>query len=758
MGRGTESSASHAATLLTDLRRAAGLTQEELAERSGMSIRGIRKLEAGLVARPRGSSLEALAAGLGLSDADRQLFVHHHRGLLAAPSTLGRAHTRGVPRQLPPPPRDLVGREAELEELDQLTSSPNGTAIVIAGTAGIGKTALATWWGHQVADRFPDGQLFVNLRGFDPGGEPLSPATALHGFLTALGQRPDGLPQSLDDRAALFRSLTADRRILVVLDNARDVQQVRYLLPATSGCLTLVTSRNQLMGLVAEQGASSISLDVLTEDAAVALLESRLGSNQATLEPDALSTLSNYCARLPLAIVVAAARAAGDPGRVDAVLHDLRRSRSRLDALDTSDPLTTVRSVFESSYDALDARCKRTFRLLGLHTGPDIDSYAVAALTDCGLERTERILRALYRAHLVHEEAEGRYTMHDLLRAYAVDRLEDIESDSSQQSAMRRMLDHYLQSAYQAWTVLTPRRDALTLPPRLGRIRLSDISSPAAAKEWWIAEFLNITAAIESAEAADEDVYAWQLADLAARFADVQGRWHEAITLELRALPPVKRLADGAALSRVYRALAYFNGRAGAHAEAEVHLRSALETHRAESDRRGLAQTLAVGAALRHGLRQNRQAVAYATNAARLFSAGGHSAGQAQMLAAGGWYHAQLGDWTSAVNMSEEAVAAAVDAGDLNTQASAYHTLGYVERARRSTDKSIHWYQQALDLYITCGSRFTTAKTHSDLGDVYADAGDFSTAKECWTAAHSIYQELNHPNAEDVQAKLADLD
>lgn len=757
MHRAAGSSTSQGVTWLIDLRRAAGLTQEELAERSGMSIRGIRKLEAGLVARPRRSSLEALATGLGLSDADRQGFVDHHRGLSGALPALGGSAAHVVPRQLPPPPRDLIGRRAELEELDRLTSSSGGTAVVIsaiAGTAGIGKTALATWWGHQASGRFPDGQLFVNLRGFDPSGEPVSPNAALYGFLTALGQRPEKIPQSLEDRAALYRSLTAGRRILIVLDNARDVQQVRHLLPATSGCQAVVTSRNRLTGLVAEQGAHSIALDVLAEDAAVCLLESRLKTVRSTVDFASVEALSERCARLPLALVVAAARAASTDASVEAMVDDLEGPGSRLDALSTDDPLTTVRSVFSWSYDALDAPSRSMFQVLGLHPGTDISHAAAASLGETDLHEAQRTLERLAAASLVTNSSTGQYAFHDLLRSYAAEVGHSELSDARRNGAICRLLDHYVQTAARARRLLAPHRPRLDISAPAVGVTTAEIAEPKQAAEWLEAEYANILDAIQLGAEKGFWGQTCQLAELVSSYLDAHGLWTELVQISSVALEAARELDDPAAEALAYRRLGSAHALLGEEGRAlECHHR-AYDLYESIDDVVGQARVHQLLSSRMEARGEYSKALFHDERALELLLTTTDRSAQAQAFNGVGWFHFLLGNYAAAVSYCTRGLELATELGHRRTQAAAWDSIGCAHHQHGNFTDAYHAFRMALDLWRDIGAAFYEACTLDHLGQMHWDSGDNQAAEQSWKAAVEIFDELEHAKGDDVREKL----
>jgi transcriptional regulator with XRE-family HTH domain len=397
-------------------RIAAGLTQEDLAERSGVSVRTIADMERGRTRRPYPSSVRALIRALGLPDATGTELVARYRApgddpasptapaATAAPAATETAEVpaepaeAAVPRQLPTAVPYFAGRTSELRLLDAMLGDAGrgSTGVVISaigGTAGVGKTALALNWAHRVAPNFPDGQLYANLRGFDPAGSPAEPADVLRGFLDALQVHPERFPATTEGLAALYRSLLADRKMLVLLDNAADVAQVRPLLPASPRCLVIVTSRRELSALAAVEGARLLSLDVLPEREAIELLAARLGTDRADAEPDAITQLATLCARLPLALSVIVARAAAAPNLpLAALVTELTELRDRLDALDVGDPAANVRTVFSLSYRHLPEAAARMFRLLGLHPGPDISAPAAVSLAGVPLAEARAAL------------------------------------------------------------------------------------------------------------------------------------------------------------------------------------------------------------------------------------------------------------------------------------------------------------------------------------------------------------------------------
>jgi transcriptional regulator with XRE-family HTH domain len=442
--------------LVRGRRVAAGLTQEELAQLSGLGVRTISDIERGRIGRPHRRSVDLLCDALGLVAPGRD-GAGRAAGSGWAPAALadldGRAGSTSlmpvVPRQLPTAIRRLAGRADELRTLDGLLDRFDGATgtliLAMSGTAGVGKTALAVHWAHRAAERFPDGQLYVNLRGFGPSGGPVAPAEAIGGFLDAFGVPADRIPASPEAQGALYRSLVAGRRMLIILDNARDDAQVRPLLPGSAPCLVLVTSRRQLAGLAATEAAHLLTLDTLTRTEAREMLSDRLGRELVDDETGAVGELIGLCAGLPLALAIAAARHAARPSHpLQALVDELRPEQDRLkvlNATDVADAVTSARAVFSWSYQSLSHHAARMFRLLAAHPGPNIAAAGAASVAGVSLDRARQLLRELVLANLVAEHADGSYTLNDLLRAYAAEQAGQT-GDGDRGPGMRRMLDH----------------------------------------------------------------------------------------------------------------------------------------------------------------------------------------------------------------------------------------------------------------------------------------------------------------------------
>ncbi|KAB2379129.1 BTAD domain-containing putative transcriptional regulator [Actinomadura montaniterrae] len=436
-----------------------------------------------------------------------------------------------VPRQLPASARYFTGRDRERGLLSGLLGedSPEAGRVAVAaltGMAGIGKTALAISWAHEVADRFPGGQLFADLRGFSSSGPPVDPAEVLSGFLTALGVPPSETHADTARLAALYRSTLAGRRMLIVLDNARDAEQVRPLLPGSPGCLVLVTSRHRLIGLAAGNGAHLVTVPGLTDEESHRLLARALGTERVAADPGAAGELIALCARLPLALCNATAYAAAHPDLpLGALVAEMRDEQGRLDALETGEPATSIRAAFSLSQAKLSDTAAKVFPLLGLHPGPDFSVPAVAALCGSGWSQAQAALDDLCDVHLLTGHAPGRYACHELVRVYAAEAAERSLGIADRRAAVYRLLDYYLHSASSVSALLFPHLAQQKLDePRPGVVPES-IGDAQQAVQWALDERPTLRAAIELAVKGSYYPHAWQLSRAAAWFFNSEEHW-----------------------------------------------------------------------------------------------------------------------------------------------------------------------------------------------------------------------------------------
>jgi DNA-binding SARP family transcriptional activator/Tfp pilus assembly protein PilF len=668
---------------------------------------------------------------------------------------------RVVPRELPMGVRDFTGRSGELRALTRLLDEfgdrvPGAPLIsAIGGTAGVGKTALAVQWAHQVAGWFPDGQLYVNLRGFAPSGAPATPASAICGFLDALGIPPERIPSAPDAQAGLYRSLLADRKMLIVLDNARDEDQVRPLLPASPASLVLITSRNQLTGLAAADGARLMILDTLTHDEAVQLLTARLGEDRAAAEPGATSEIAALCAHLPLALAIAAARAAARPRfALTQLVAELHGAAGRLDALDAGDPTASVGAVFSWSYQQVSPQAARMFRLLGLHPGPDISVPAAASLAAACEPQARRLLGELTRDGLTTEHAPGRYAFHDLLRAYAAEQACGSDGDTAAGEVISRILDHYMHTAHAAALLLNPSREPLTLhPPRPG-VTPEPLADHVQALAWFEAEHHVMTSAVTLAAQYGFDAYAWQLPWAVANFLDWRGHWHEWAATQRTAVAAATRLGDIAGQAAARRFLAHSCAKLADYDQARAHLTDCLALYHLLADLAGQAhvhQTLSWISAQQD---QNADALGHAEQALVLFQATNDQPGQGEALNNVGCSHARLGDYRQAQTFCQQALSLYCMLGDRPGEASSWDSLGYAEHQLGNLDDAADCYGRALSIFGELGNRYYQADTLTHLGDTHHAAGEENKAQAAWRRALAILEDLHHPDATPLRTRL----
>jgi DNA-binding SARP family transcriptional activator/tetratricopeptide (TPR) repeat protein len=663
-------------------------------------------------------------------------------------------------RQLPAPVAHFTGRAPELAVLagllDQADAGP-GTVVIsaIGGMAGIGKTALAIHWAHQAAARFPDGQLYVNLRGFGPTGPPATPAEALLGFLHALGVKPEQIPVALQAQAALYRSMIAGKRLLIVLDNARDEDQVRPMLPGSSGCLVIVTSRSQLTGLAAANGARLLTLDVLTGTDARQMLTARLSPKRAAAEPQAVADIISLCARLPLALAITAARAAARPQfTLAATATDLRDTHLRLDALDTGDPATSIRAVFAWSYQQLTPAAARMFRLLGLHPGPDIAAPAAASLAGIPPSQARQQLTELTRAHLITEHLPGRYALHDLLRAYAAERTHTTDDHQTRHQATGRVLDHYLHTAAAAALLLYPSKERVVLdPPRPGAAA-GQIADSEQALAWFEAEHQVLISAVSMAAGSGFDAHAWQLPWAMTPFLQVSGHWQEWAATQHTALAAATRLGDAAAQALSGRLLGIACTHLGDHDQARGHYASSLMLCQRLGDRLGEAKIHQSLGGLAEQQGRHADALGHAEQALSLYQAIGDKTSQAEALSNVGWCQGLVGDYQQARVLCQQAVTFCAQADHRWAEGNAWAGLGYAEHHLGNLAEAAACYQRALSLLRESGARFHEADTLTHLGDTHHAAGELARARQAWQEALTILEDLHLPDVEQVRARL----
>ena len=719
-----------------------------------------------------------LADELGADPGTQLQQLHARLRARAAPPGPGRRPPPpSVPRQLPAAAPQFAGRGAELDALaGQLSHAGAGTVVIsaIAGTAGVGKTTLAVYWAHQVAGRFPDGQLHVDLRGFAPGGEPVAPEAALRGFLGALGVAAGRIPAAQADQEGLYRTLLAGRRMLVLLDNAADSEQVRPLLPGSPGSLVLVTSRRQLSGLVAAQGAFSVRLDVLPAPEARELLARRLGQRRVAAEPAAVAELIGLCAGLPLALAIAASRpaagapAAGPPAAgpppaglparpLAALAGELRAAAGRLDALATGDGATDVRAVLSWSYRRLSDQGARLFRLLGVHPGPDISAPAAASLAAVPLAGARQALRELAGAHLVTEPSRGRFAVHDLLRAYAAEQAAAPGRDAESGAARLRAADHYLHTGCAAALLLSPARTPLALAPAAPGTAPEHLGGRVQAVAWLEAEYRVMLALAAAAGPAGLDAHAWQLAWALASFLQWRGEVPAYIATQRAGLAAAQRLGNLAAQAQAHYLLGLAVLAVGDRADGRAHMAESLAVSQRAGDPAGEVRSrVGLGfAAAQQG--DYGEALEHAHAVLALRRARPAAGGLGEALSAVGWYYALSGDYARALPYCEEALALERASAEPAAAAGPLDSVGYIYHHLGDHDRAIASYREALALFRQRGGQHESAAVLIHLGDACRAAGDPDSARAAWQEALDLLAGPYPGETGAVAARLREL-
>ena len=658
---------------------------------------------------------------------------------------------RVVPRQLPPAPAHFAGRAAELAHLtaalDQGTEE-RGTVLIsaLAGAGGIGKTWLALHWARKVIDRFPDGQLFVDLRGFSSDGPPMDPAVAMRGFLHALGVDTHRIPVDPHAQAALYRSLVAERRMLVVLDNAASADQVVPLLPGGRACTVVVTSRRTLPTLISRHGAQRLRLAPLTGDDAHALLTARLGGQRMTAEPRAVTDLIELCRGYALALGLIAGRAHAHPevplAHLVTELYELG-----LDALDDDDPAASLPAVLSWSYQALPPDQRTVFGLLGVAPGPDIGLSAAASVTGVPPGRTMRTLRALEDASLLARDAHGRYSMHDLIRAYAADAAHRDLAGSTRESALRRAVDYYLHTANAADRILDPHRHPIPFDPPASEVRPQPPSDDPAAMTWFHTEHANLLAAQHTAMDHGWHDTVCRLAWTLSNFHFRRGYRHDDLVVWKSAVAAAAHLTDPTIRSLAHRLLGRAHANLGHYEEGLEHLHRALALADEDDDRtcRAFAHRAIAWASRQLG--DDRRALEHAAQALQIFRTAGQPVMEARVLNGMGWYAAHLGEHETARTHCQAALALHRRHHDPSGTANTLDSLGYIDHDTGRHRDAVDHYGQALDLYRELGYTSHAADTLDRLGHPYAALGQHDHARAVWREALNLYRQQGRDEA-----------
>ncbi|MFD1150711.1 AfsR/SARP family transcriptional regulator [Saccharothrix hoggarensis] len=665
-----------------------------------------------------------------------------------------------VPHQIPAHPAHFVGRDDELDRLTALLDRSAGAAVISAvrGTGGIGKTALALRWAERVADRFPDGRLYVNLRGFDPANAPLDVGEALRGFLEALGVKAERVPTRPADQAALYRSKLAGRKVLVVLDNARDADQVLPLLPGGTSCFVLVTSRNQLGELV-RVGAVPLTLDVMPDVEARRLVERVVGVSRTGQEPAAVRRLVELCGGLPLALATVSARAALNPGfRLASLADELADEWGRMAGLDAGDE-QGVRAVLSWSYRALSARAARMFRLLDVHPGPVISVPSAASLAAVPTAEAAAALAELARLHLLTEVAPGRFAFHDLLRAYAATEA-DADPPEERDAARARVLGFYLHSAFNAVKRIHPQRD--TSPVRLeplppGAVAHEPADDPAAWR-WIDLEYPVLLSTSTRAAETGHGLLSWHLCWTLGTVFDRRGQWHDWLAMLGEAERYAVREGDGRALATIKHHSSVALQMTGDPEAARAALEQGLVLFEGLGDRRGLGDAHRGMAFLCENAGDPRAALEHGQRALEHYKAVGFPFGVAGTMSAISLYHSHLGDYPKALEMGHRALEQQRALGHTYGEANVLDNIGWAHHRAGDHGEAVGYFRESADLFRKSGSVVLEAQVLVHLAEAEEALGDVGEARRALARVMGLAGSLQESFVADVEARLSRLD
>lgn len=705
---------------------------------------------------PRGPVFERLLDELGVSGADRGRLsslrddVEVSRRATSAPRA--RSELAGAAsslRQLPPRAAHFSGQTAELSRLGEIVEAPQGTQTVriavIHGMAGVGKSTLATWWAHDVRSRFPDGQLYVDMRGFGVS-PPLDADEALLGFLHALGVSMSSVPLTQDAKAGLYRSLLDGRRMLILLDNVRSSEQARPLIPSAPGCAVVVTTRDRLDSLVIREGALRIALDVMSYDEAEGLLAERLTLERLTAEPASVHDLAELCAYLPLALSIVASRAADRPHQaLSSLVAELRDTRDVLDHLSSADADLDIQTVFQWSYDVLSPAAARLFRLLGLHPGPDIDLAACDALAGT-LDSTRAAVRELVGAHLLTERPVGRFRIHDLLSAYARARGLRDDPGADRTEAVRRLLDHYLGTTSRANARIHPH-DVPNHDHEDNRSAGSELGTYAAAMAWFTTEYDTLLRLIDHAAGHGFESYAWKLAWVCMVFLRRTSRHNDRVKVQRTAVAAARRAGDRPAQATSLRLLADALARARQGSETVILLTEALAIVQETGDEQEQLRTHLSFVRTLDAVGDHAQALNHARHALLLAESGPQQLSLADAFAAVGKQLTRLDQTSEASRFCSRALSLYSAAGHTEGEASILKVIGDAELQAGRVEAAILAYQRSVTLDRSLGDRYWEAHGLGRLGVAYRVGGDEQTAARLQAQAVAVLESLHHPDS-----------
>ncbi|WP_160097044.1 AfsR/SARP family transcriptional regulator [Kibdelosporangium aridum] len=659
------------------------------------------------------------------------------------------------PAQLPPDLPAFAGREAELKYLESLLPDrPTGlVTVAIDGMPGSGKTTLAVHWAHSVADRFPDGQLYVNMRGFDPDHVQLTAAEALRGFLDALGIAASRIPPSVDAQSALYRSVLSNRRVLVLIDNAREIADIRPLLPGAAGCLVIVTSRSRLGGLVASEGAQAMTLHALSAEEARETLVRRLGREKVETEADAVEEIISLCGRLPLALAIVAARAAAYPHfPLSAIIAKLKQAKGTLQGFRDDDGELDVHTAFSWSYRILSPDAARLFRLLSVHIGVDTSVEAAASIGGLSVPRAQALLDELTRIRFLTEHEPGRYLAHDLIRTYAIEKRIQVDSAEEQHEALGRLLDYYVHMSYAAYLRLPPHQIFPPPPaPRPG-VTLSEVPNLTTALNWFNSERHVIQLLVKTAAEHGFLPHTWYLAITTQQYYQRRGLAHDWETTTRIALAAAKEAGDPYVLARVHRSLAgaYYLLRRCEDALEQLKITEELLTQLGKTT--DFAYLYSNYATVYSELGREAEAVAYHRRALVLYEEAGDRKGEAISLHAMAAGLSMLDKNVDAIGLVNRAMDIYLSLGDRHGEGNCWECLGLIHKNMGDPEQAVSCMKRAVEIYREVHALAEAANVLIVLGDTMNSAAT-REALSAWRTALSIYEELRLPS-DDVRARL----
>jgi len=738
----TDQPAPDFAGFLRELRVKAQLTQEELAEAAGLSTRTVSDLERGVNRRAQKDTARMLADALGLTGPVRARFEALARGR-AVPDGAGTGAAAAATRTLPRDIASFTGRQQELQELAGVAAGSGGVVGIhaIGGMAGVGKTAFAVHAAHQLAPRFPAGQIFLPLHGHTPGQQPVDPGDALASLLLTAGVAAGQIPPGLEARMALWRDRLAGRQLLLVLDDAASSEQVRPLLPGAGGSLVLVTSRRHLTAL---EDATAISLDTMPPGQAAALLVRLAGRPGLSPDDPAVAEITRLCGYLPLAIGMLARQLHHHPAwSLAGRAAELAAAVDRLELMAAEN--LSVAAAFNMSYADLTLEQQRLFRRLGLHPGADIDNYAAAALDGADLAAARRGLEALYDQYLIAEPAQGRYRMHDLIREHARALADRFDPDSDRDGATTRLLDYYQHTA--------ARTDALITRQTRPTAGSAVVTIPAAvppfaereqALAWARAERANLLACLDHAALTGQHDRVTGLTAGLAGLLWRDGPWADAITRHTVAIQAARYLGDRLGEAGALNDLGAVRRLMDDYPAAVQAQEQALDIYRDLGDRLGQANALSNLGAVRRLMDDYPAAVRAQEQALDIYRDLGDRLGQASAISNLGAVRQVMDDYRAAAQAHEQALDIYRDLGDRLGQANALRYLGYVRRMTGDFPAAAQAHEQALDIYRDLGDRLGQASALNRLGDVWRLTGDYPGAVRALEEALDIYRDLGN--------------